>query len=119
MKFEVIGEFRLLVNLDHPVVFDATERKVTHLRRDGGREQQALPILGHLVCNGFNLFGETHLKEAIGLIIDDELNRVKLQACLLNAMHETTGGGYDDVWVEHQSLKLVFHVTTTDNKDMS
>jgi len=42
----------------------------------------------------------------------------KRKARLLDAVHETTGGGDDNVWVEEEALVLVLHVVATCDEDV-
>lgn len=116
LALQVVGKLGLAVDLNHLVIFDATQGEVLHTVGDCRREEQALAILRHFLRNLIQLLREAHLEEAVSLVINDELDLGQLQVGLLDAMHETARRRNNDVWVEQQPLELVLHVITTSDE---
>ena len=102
--------------MHHTVVCHACEGELSHLRADRGREEQTLTVRRHLLRDGLDLISKAKLEESISLVEDNHLHLRELEACLGDAMHETTRGRNDNIWIEKESFELIFHVVSTDNE---
>jgi hypothetical protein len=62
VDFELFTQFVVFVNRDESVVFNASKGEIFNLRADCSGEKKRLPVVWHAGCDGFELFGETHLE---------------------------------------------------------
>ena len=75
-----------------------------------------MAVGGHSLSDSLDLLCEPQLEEPISFIEYHHLYLRELETCLGDAVHETTGCCDNDIWIQQESLELVFHVVATDDK---
>lgn len=74
--------------------------------RDRGREQRGLTRFGRRRQQGLEILGEAHVEHLVGLVEDDDLDVLEMDAAALDVIHRATGRRDDHVDASLQRAQL-------------
>ncbi len=74
IHLELIAQLMLVIQLEHLVLPDATDREVSDHFGQGGAEQQTLSVPRHSVSDLLDLFSKAHLEDSVCFVVNSDLD---------------------------------------------
>ena len=102
-------------DLDGLGVAQQTIGQLANFIAEGGREQQALLVLGHQRQNLLDVMDEAHVQHAVGLVQDQHLDGGQIHEALTGQVQQTAGRGNQNVHAFFDAGDLRFHADTAKN----
>ena len=96
-------------------VFQQRRGQLTNLIAEGGREQQALLVLGYQCKDFFHIVNESHVKHAVSFVQDQYLHSGQIQKALLLQVEQTARSGHQNVDAALDAIDLRVHAHTAKN----
>ena len=93
--------------LDGDGVLEQRLGQLLYLVGHGGGEHDGLASLGQLRCDGLDVFRESHVEHAVGLVEDEEAHPAQVYVAQRDMGDEASGCGYHHVGSHAQALELL------------
>ena len=107
LVINVFGHFVVIGCLNGQWIFKGTVGQVTHAAAHGGREQNGLACIRHFCRDGFYIVHKAHVQHAVGFVQHEKLNVGHVNRATLHMVHQTTGGGDQNINAALQMCELV------------
>ena len=96
-------------------VLEQVVGEVADLVAEGGREQQALLVLGHQGQDLLDVVDEAHVQHAVGFVQHQQLDGGQVEKALLLQVEQAAGGGHQDVDATFHGVDLRVHAHTAED----
>ncbi len=115
--FDVGGRRIRARDLDGDGILQVALREASDLRREGGREQQRLPLLGQVGQDALQVRQEADVEHAVGLVEHDVLDLVQHAVLRLDVVEQAAGRGDQHLDAAAQLLGLRLDVDPAEDHD--